>query len=1106
MSLPGVMQILLVAILGYNLLYWLLAKTIRWQQERAYARDPMVLVRMKVPKEDEKAPTKGPIVMEQIFNALYGAYRPIGFFARLFYGAAEPKMSFEIAHIDNQIHFYFSASKKYVRLIEGQIYAQYPQVEMEVVDDYVADSIDIGRTVPGQKAKSSELTLRSEMAKAEPSLAFQNILPGQLCVAEIGLMQSMIWPFKPYDFFVDKEDKTQVETLAGLTSAMAKLVGEADQAWFQLVIRPQRPLWQKFASEAYDLLKKGFFNRWSWMLKWFIRWYPSPWFWHYWLVKVPLTSLMKLLWRMFLLLKPVETQMASMLEKKEVGFSFWEIPNRKLSKLNFQSAIRLGYLSRAGDVTEARIKVEEMAASFNQFQWPEVNGLKIASLADTTTKDGRALFDRMRRRYVDNTLVLAVDELATIYHLPMWNLLTPNIAWVRSKKLEAPAELPAPQDHDDLTLLGRTNFRGQFKPFGIKADDRRRHMYIIGKTGMGKSTVLENMIYDDIQKGRGVAVVDPHGELADKVTAMIPAHRINDVVIFDPSDTSYPVSFNMLEVKSAEQRPLVASGLVGVFKKMYAESWGPRLEYILRNCILALTEYQGATLLGIPRLLVDPIYREKVVEQVTDPVVKSFWVDEFANMSDKMRTEAISPIQNKVGQFLSSPVIRNILGQVKSSIDIRFAMDTQKIFIVNLSKGKIGEDNSSLLGSMLITKFQLDAMSRADIEAEDRKDFYLYVDEFQNFATDSFATILSEARKYKLNLVMANQYVQQMEEEVMYAVFGNVGSLITFQVGFDDAEYFSKQFAEVVMPADIISLPKFTAYIRLLVDNMPTKVFSAVMNPPVKVDMHSALRQKVLKASRDRYGSEKEAVEEKIKSWSQQIGSPEMKKALAAKAGGMGGAGVRWRYDRNKAEFEELINSAGKKFQSLDRAKDFEKYGVKEAVNEYVYLIPEDHLLVYSRLDNQGNIFNKKENKIQFFRFDAKDPLKQELVGEVEKAPGWQLGVNKVLGGGFRSPKNKEEMEDAFAKAGYGFQLTDRKTFPDVGLEKSLNELVYTLKKEGKEFIVVSALDPQGGCFTRNPDQVIQIGEGVKKKFKKLKTVKKSLEWMKELEDVLKQM
>lgn len=1099
---------LVAAVVAYNLIFFFFSKLIRSRERVFYEKEPMVLLRMKVPKEDERAPTKGPIVMEQIFNTLYGTYKPVGFWSRVISGKTQSKMSFEIAHLNGQIFFYAHVPKKFQKLIEGQIYAQYPEVEMDEVTDFIEEA-ERGMQIRNSKyeALNSKGNTESEThpvaLREEPvsdfgfsASDFQEVGLGKVCVAEMGLMSPFIWPFKTYDFFVDKEDKTQVDTLAALTSAMSKLNHEADQAWFQMVIRPADPLWQKFSTKAFDTLKAGFFNRWGWTANWFAEWYPSPFFWHHWLVKVPTSFFLKLFWRMFGLLKPVEA--GSVTERQEVGYSHWELPNRKLSKIGFQTAIRVGYLSRTGDVIAARIKAEEMASSFNQFQWPKVNGLKIARIGE-----GKDLLRRMKSRQIEPGMILTVDELATLYHLPMWNLETPNIAWVRAKKLEAPPELPTPKNSEDITLLGRTNFRGEYKPFGIKTEDRRRHMYIIGKTGMGKSTVLENMIYDDIQKGRGVAVVDPHGELADKVTAMIPPHRINDAVIFDPSDTNYPVSFNMLEVKTPEHRPLVASGLVGVFKKMYADSWGPRLEYILRNCILALTEYEGATLLGIPRMLVDPIYREKVVERVTDPVVKAFWVDEFANMSDKMRTEAISPIQNKVGQFLSSPVIRNILGQVKSSIDIRFAMDTKKIFIVNLSKGKIGEDNSSLLGSMLITKFQLDAMSRADVEAHEREDFYLYVDEFQNFATDSFATILSEARKYKLNLVMANQYVQQMEEEVMYAVFGNVGSLITFQVGFDDAEYFSKQFAEVVLPNDIISLPKFTAYIRLLVDNMPTKVFSAVMNPPVDVDMKSPERQKVLKASRERYGSDKLQVEDKIKKWSSQIASPEMKKALAAKSGGMGGAGVRWRYDRNKAEFEELIHSAGKKFQSLER-KDFEKYAVQDAVNEYVYLIPEDQLVIHSRIDNQGNIFNKKENKILFYKFDKKDPTKQELIAEVEKAPGWQLGMNKVLGGGFRSPKNKEEQEEVYTKAGYSFELVDRKKFEDFGLEKALNELVYLLKKDGKEYVVISALDPQGGCFTRNPDQVIKIGEVKGKKFKELKTVRKSISWIEELGEALR--
>ncbi len=1134
----GVVLLAIVAIvLAYNILFSLVAWFIRSSQRTAYKKEDMVLIRMLVPKEDEKAPTKGPIVMEQIFNTLYGTKRSLSFIDRL-RGKAQPRMSFEIAHIEGQIFFYAYVPKAFQKLMEGQIYAQYPEVEMEIVEDHIGMALDpvevkedkgLMEKVQGPRAKGQ--TLSTEVL-GEEAFAFQGVNTGEVAIAELGLIEPFIWPFKTYDFFVDKDDKTQVDTLSSLTSAMSKLNNEADQAWFQVVIRPAESSWQKYTREVYDMLKEGYFNRWAWSKGSIISWYPVPHWWHHWLVKVPLTFMMKILWRMFGLFKPLEG--GTLVEKQEVGFSVWEIPARKVSKIGFQASVRVGYMTRSGDMPGAKLKVREMASSFNQFHWPEVNGLGIKKFADTTSTAGRKLYERMQYRLIEEPHILTVDELATIYHLPMWNLETPNIAWVRAKRLEPPANLPQPKDFDDLTLLGKTNFRGEEKDFGIKIGDRRRHMYIIGKTGMGKSTVLENMIYDDIQKGRGVAIVDPHGELADKVTAMIPPHRINDVVIFDPSDSDHPVSFNMLEVKTPEHRPLVASGLVGVFKKMYADSWGPRLEYILRNCILALTEYEGATLLGIPRMLVDPVYREKVVEKITDPVVRAFWVDEFANMSDKLRTEAISPIQNKVGQFLSSPIIRNILGQAKSSIDIRFAMDTKKIFIVNLSKGKIGEDNSSLLGSMLITKFQLDAMSRADIDADEREDFYLYVDEFQNFATDSFATILSEARKYKLNLVMANQYVQQMEEDVMYAVFGNVGTLISFQVGFDDAEYFSKQFAEVVMPPDIISMPKYTTYIRLLVDNMPTPVFSAMMSPPVDVDMNSDTRKKVLQASRERYGKQRLLVEDKIKRWSTSIAAPEMKKAMIAAAAGSGGAGVRWRYDRNKKEFEELLKSAGKKFQTLERAQ-FEKYDVKDAVNEMVYQVPAERLLIHSRIDTQGKSFNRKENNIMIYKYDEKDLKKQELVAEVNKAPGWQLGVNKAIGGGFRSPKNQEEMEGAFKKEGFEFEVVERKDFEKYGLEKALNELVYKIQVKGQEsrdkekgnpstpqqnggasplksgelgvtqeFVVVSALDPQGGCFTRNPDQFIRIGQVVNKKFDQKIEVKKSLEWIEELEGKLK--
>ncbi|MBU0577861.1 type IV secretory system conjugative DNA transfer family protein [Patescibacteria group bacterium] len=451
---------------------------------------------------------------------------------------------------------------------------------------------------------------------------------------------------------------------------------------------------------------------------------------------------------------------------------------------------------------------------------------------------------------------------------------TPNLFWVNSRKLEPPHDIPIPGSvpDDELTIIGKTNFRGHRELFGIKTVDRRRHVYIIGKTGMGKSVLLENMIYSDVCSGKGVAVVDPHGDLADAVINFVPASRTNDVVILDASDVAHPFAFNMLEyTEDPNQRNLMASGLLGVFKKMYSESWGPRLEHILRNCLLALAEYPNTSMLGIMRILVDDKYRRQVIDKVQNPMVKSFWVDEFGNFEVRQRTEAISPIQNKVGQFLSSPMIRNIVGQVKSTVNIRFMMDTGKIIVVNLSKGKIGEDNSSLLGSMLITKFQLDAMSRASIAEKDRKDFYLYVDEFQNFATDAFATILSEARKYKLNLTMANQYVAQMPDEVRDAVFGNVGTSLCFQVGFDDAEYFSNQFSEEVLPNDIVALPKYNCYTKLMIDGMPSKTFSIATLPPPEFNTEDGRSEKIIRLSRERYCKPREIVEDKILRWSQPI-------------------------------------------------------------------------------------------------------------------------------------------------------------------------------------------------------------------------------------------
>jgi CxxC-x17-CxxC domain-containing protein len=422
-------------------------------------------------------------------------------------------------------------------------------------------------------------------------------------------------------------------------------------------------------------------------------------------------------------------------------------------------------------------------------------------------------------------------------------------------------------EKNEINFFGLTTFRNARKRFGIKTDDRRRHFYCIGKTGMGKSNLMENMAIQDIQAGHGIAYVDPHGEGAEKLLDFIPAKRINDVVYFNPADLDYPIAFNVMEKVDFKYRHLVAGGLMGVFKKVWPDVWSARMEYILNNSILALLEYPDATLLGVNRMLADPEYREKVVSKVTDPIVRSFWLTEYARYTQRYEIEATAAIQNKVGQFISNPLIRNIIGQTKSTISMRDIMDQEKVFIMDLSKGRIGEDNSRLLGALLITKLQLAAMSRVDIAEEERKDFYLYVDEFQNFATESFSNILSEARKYRLNIILGHQYINQMEEEVRDAVFGNVGTLAVFRVGAEDAEFLEREFSPEFTAEDLVNLPKYNVYLKLMIDGISGSPFSAETLPP-QAPLEESSREKIIKASRERYSISKEIVEDKISRWS----------------------------------------------------------------------------------------------------------------------------------------------------------------------------------------------------------------------------------------------
>ncbi len=419
----------------------------------------------------------------------------------------------------------------------------------------------------------------------------------------------------------------------------------------------------------------------------------------------------------------------------------------------------------------------------------------------------------------------------------------------------------------DVNIFGQVSFRGSTTKFGIRQDDRRRHMYLIGKTGMGKTTMLENMVISDIMNGHGVGVVDPHGDFAEKILDFVPKERIKDVVYFDPADIDYPIAFNPLEQVQDEFRYLVASGLMGVFKKIWPDVWSPRMEYILNNALLTMLEFPDSNMLGVQRLLSDKDYRKSKVDNLKDPVIKGFWVNEFSRYSQKFETEATAAIQNKIGQFVANPLVRNILGQNKSALNLRQAIDERKILIFNLSKGKIGEDNSALLGSMIITKLQLAAMSRVDIPESDRKDFYLYVDEFQNFATDSFANILSEARKYRLCLILAHQYIRQLVHDlntkVRDAVFGNVGTIISFRVGGEDAEFLEKEFMPDFEAVDIVNLPKAQVYIKLMIDGISSRPFSAQGLPPIQPPSVS-YRDLIIEHTRKNYATPLQQVSEKI--------------------------------------------------------------------------------------------------------------------------------------------------------------------------------------------------------------------------------------------------
>ncbi len=606
-------------------------------------------------------------------------------------------------------------------------------------------------------------------------------------MSEMRLSNNDALPIKTFQSF-------EVDPLAAITATLAKFEA-GEEAWIQLVIQPASKNWHKKSERYIGGLRESSGGTSS-------------------------KGLIAALWA-----PPEYTASGSTAAKlTEYEQSRAKGAEDKSHKLSFEASLRIVY---KGNVSpdEARLRLQSIAASFKQFNTTYLNGFEQGRISE----DSAALLQYQERKLNKRPNILNIEEIATLYHLPHTTVETPYILWALSQTAEPPANLPIVTESNkaDISPIAVANFRGHNTAFGMPRSDRGRHLYILGQTGVGKSGMLELLTIADIDSPYGFAVIDPHGDYAINILKRIPASRAKDVIYFNPSDMDFPIAFNPMEVSDPKLRTHTVSELIGVLKRMF-ESWGPRLEYILRYSLLALLEYPNATMLDITKILTDKNFRKEVLTYVKDPVVYNFWTVEFASWNDKFAAEAVAPVLNKVGAFTANPIIRNIIGQPKSSFNIRQIMDERKILIVNLSRGLIGEDNAGLLGALLVTKIQLAAMSRADIPVEERTPFYLYVDEFQHFATDSFATILSEARKYGLNLTVANQYIAQMSQEVKDAVFGNVGSMIAFRMGADDARGMLKYFEPKFLEYDLVHMHNRHFVINMTINGEKTQAFSAL--------------------------------------------------------------------------------------------------------------------------------------------------------------------------------------------------------------------------------------------------------------------------------------
>lgn len=763
------------------------------RKNRVTAAHQHCLLMLEVPRTNDKKE----LAAEQMLAALHGILRTKRDLKLS--GTLQEHISLEIAARGQRIRFYIWTPKHLQAFVEGQIYAQYPTVQIfEQEEDYAERELN------------------------------QTVIHS----AELNLTDSETLPIKTFPSF-------EVDPLAAITATLAKLDREDEEMWIQIMARPVHDDWHRKGARDVGRIKRG-----SGLLGGAggsLLGYTGE----------ALAALVR---------PPTggsgETKAPEISERDKGRITAIEEKSRKLG---YQVKIRLVYAGH--DQHTARLRMQALVGAFKQFNSTNLNGFTVKG----------ATFNRFKQReyqtrfFIDKGFILNIEELASLFHLPHTSVETPNIVWATTKTAEPPSNVPVVESgqESEISLFGVTNFRGDNTIFGVLRGDRGRHVYILGQTGTGKSGGLELLTLSDIYYDQGFAVIDPHGDYAQHILRFIPERRLDDVVYFNPADTEHPIGFNPLEITDPSLKGHISSELVGVLKRLFADSWGPRLEYILRYTLLALLDYPNSTMLDVTRMLTDKAFRKDVISYIDDPVVKNFWTTEFASWNDKFQAEAVAPVLNKVGAFVANPMIRNIIGQPKSTFNIRKIMDDGKILVVNLSRGLMGEDNAGILGAMMVTKIQLAAMGRADMPEEDRRPFYLYVDEFQNFATDSFAVILSEARKYGLNLTVANQYISQMSEAVRDAVFGNVGTIVCFRISPDDAPFLQKYFEPQFEAADLIQQHSRFFVTTMMINGEKAPAFSAkTLNLPPPPD---DVTQQIIELSRERYAGDLREVEAAVR-------------------------------------------------------------------------------------------------------------------------------------------------------------------------------------------------------------------------------------------------